>query len=370
MRAFYIERNRYICEMKAKTFFILLACVFIASGLSARKKPFSEWDSTAFCSYTIYHPYHYINTDNNWEILQALQTARTKQGLDSLGIKTTASQMMLLEIEGLIEKQDDNFWASLIPLFDSLQTVAVREYSRKIAGELYPEIEADCLNFTGFLNSKNLGSNAFSIMFSYVLDGRVWDYLNPFEELESSATWSGECWALYFPREFSCGTNTYSLDDDSREFVLCFTENQPDFIGEELDGDFIGEFLNDYGAYGKIVSPEVRDKALSLGLIHRDGSLNMTVIDKSLRNRLDAFSDKIIKHIAAYFNDSDAVPVFQERFNIANDKRKLAGTILYHEAMWDLMDLLLGKNIIDYPAVWKDGKRTSTRYAVYILNGK
>lgn len=335
---------------KGKKLLAIVSILFCSTLTFAQNKPFSEWDATAFCSHTRYHPFQYIRADNNWEILQALPTWHSRSYLDSLGIRNTDSQMMLLRIEGLLEwDRDARLWRSSIPLLDSLQTVAARDYSKRIAEQIYPDIREDCRQLVDDLHRNKQSDHAYSILFSYVLDGEIWDEFHSYEEIKSSATWDGECWAFYFPRAFKCGTNTY---DDT--FVLNWTDLQPEFVGHELDGsDFVSPFVDEYNEHGKIVSSGLLKKAEELGIVHPDGSLRVPVIDRADdSSELNRLAGSIVGKISGRFLQSDFVPVFQEKFNITGDK--LAVTMLYHEVMWDLMDLLVSDEIIRLPEIWTD----------------
>lgn len=346
-----------------KIILILLICISSTYKSKSQTKPFSEWESIAFCSYTRYHPFRYIYADNNWEIIQALREPNTRSHLDSMGIKNTASQLMLLQIEGLISREKDDKWVTTIPLLDSLQTINARKFSREIAEELYPQIKKNCSVLISHLADKNMTESAFTILFSYILDGRVWDLLGSFEDVKSSATWDGECWALYFPRNFSCGTNTY---DD--HFSICWTDKEPDFIKKELNiNSFIKPLIEDYKKYGKIITSNIRVKAEKLGLVDKNGLLLIPVIDsKNEADSINIISNQITQTISLHFAKTDIVPLFQNKFGIGTGREKLASTMLYHEVMWDLMDLLLNDKIVDYPLVWRD-KNIESTYSVILL---
>lgn len=350
--------------MIVKYFISTLLCLSCIHQTTAQTKKLKDWDATAFCSYTRYHPFNYINADNNWEILQALQIPATREQLDSLGIKTTDSQMMLLRIEGLLELQEEGRWKSLLPLLDSIQTVKTRTYSLEIATGIYSKIKTDCSTFVKSLQKQNLGENAYSILFSYILDGIAWEKLNSFEDLKNAATWSGECWAFYYHRTFSCGTNTYY-----KEFNVNWTRNQPEFINKELNTQtFIKPLIDEYDQQGKITSDELFNKALSLGIVHNDGTLRIPVINsKDKTSEFNRYADKITDTIVHHLKDSDIIPHFQQQFNISNEK--LACTILYHEIIWDLMDLLTKDEIVTLPSVWVTGDKKMT-YAITFIEKK
>lgn len=326
-------------------------------------RPFSEWESIAFCSCTRYHPFKYICADNNWEIIQALKVPNTKLYLDSVGIKNTDSQLMLLQIEGLIGREKGDKWVTTIPLLDSLQTIDARLLSQKIAAELYPQIKDDCSALIRHLAGKNMEESAFTVLFSYILDGRVWDLLGSFKDVKSSATWDGECWALYSPRKYSCGTNTY---DDC--ISVCWTDEEPAFINEELNvNSFIKPLIEDYKKYGKITTGNLHVKAETLGIVDENGMLLIPVIDsKNEADSINIISSQITQTISRHFAKTDIILVFQDKFGIGAGREKLASTMLYHEVMWDLMDLILDDKIVNYPLVWRDNNIEST-YSVILL---
>lgn len=345
--------------MKIRIFFPLI--LFLCINISAQRRDFSKWDHTAFCSYTRYHPHTYLKSDNNWDILQELCTPQTRQHLDSIGIKTTNSQMMLLRIEGFIE-QEGNKWVSLIPILDSLQTVEARSFSLDVARNIYPNIKKHCSMLVDFLKEEKLSESIYTILFSYILDGEIWKHFNSYEDLKTSATWAGECWALYTPRKFASGTNSYN------NFNVCWSENQPEYVWKELNyTTFINPFLKEYKLNGKIVSSDMCRKALALGLVEKDGSLRIPIINsKDQNSKLNVFSNKIIEPIVQYFNSTDIVGDFQKAFGIHIDKKKLACTMLYHEVMWDLIDLLLADNVIEYPNLWINKDKKFINSIVYI----
>lgn len=342
---------------KITRFLLAMACL---TTLTAQNRKFSAWDATAFCEPTVYHPFVYVNTDNNWEIIQTLQTPRTTAWLDSMGILYTRSQLLLLQIEGLIERKGDT-WHSLMSVFDSLQTLEARKLSLDIANELYPKIKGPCITFIDFLKQENFEASIYSILFAYVLDGKVWESINTFKEVNIAATWEGACWAFYFPRTFSSGTNT------TKAFHICWSKKAPAFVFDELDHTFMLKFQEDYSNYGRIVSSDLLDKSLSLGLIHADGSLRIPVLDsQDAASRLNILSDAIISPIIHYFKETNIVYAFQQQFGIRAEQERLAVTMLYHEVMWDLIDLLLADQLIRYPLVWEDHNKQSTYSVVFL----
>ena len=173
------------------------------------KRPFKEMDATAFCNYQKWHPNNYM-LDNNWQILCALRTPRTMTGFDSLGIAWNESQIRLLQVGGLLAREG-KLWKTQIPIFDQAQTRAIRQETRAFADGLIRRIEPSCRAFVAELAAQGHEANAYSLLFSYVLDGRkVWEKFPDKAALGHHATWDGLYWVMYEPRPgMKCGTNSY-----------------------------------------------------------------------------------------------------------------------------------------------------------------
>ena len=146
------------------------------------------------------------------------------------------------------------------------------------------------------------------------------------------------------------------------------SEEQPEFVWEELNyTNFIQVFMEEYKSKEKKISPGIYTKALSLGLIDEEETLRIPVIDSEDSNcKLNIISNLIVDSIVQYFTNSDIVSVFQANFKINPNQQKLACTMLYHEVMWDLMDLLIKDKIIQYPVLWRDTNKASTYSVVFI----
>ena len=76
-------------------------------GQTSKIRPYNECETVAFCSYESYDPSQYVETDNNWELLHTLRTPMSFKELKATGIPVTESQILLLQIGGLIEKENN-----------------------------------------------------------------------------------------------------------------------------------------------------------------------------------------------------------------------------------------------------------------------
>ena len=115
-------------------FALLSVTTMIKAQISIR--PYSEWEATQFVAVNGHQPEDYVTPDNNWEILYNLRTPRTQAELREMGIKCSDSQLLLLEVGGLVSKTKGK-WKATIPILDKEQTNSLRSLSKEIAESMY-----------------------------------------------------------------------------------------------------------------------------------------------------------------------------------------------------------------------------------------
>ena len=331
----------------------------IVWGQQSNFRSYKSWDKMAFCSYSTYHPFEYSQSDNNWELLLTLRTPLTAKQLDSLQIKYTDSQLMFLNIGGLIENKDDK-WHTTIPIFEESQTVAIRKQSREIAETLYAETKQDWKTFLKILAKRNQGDHAFSFAFSYSPDGKIWKngLLPGYKDLSVNPTWDGACWFMYDKRpNSSCGTNTY---------YGIFCQTWTDELSYWLGPKTIAKFINEYKENGKIEDKEFIKAAAQWGLTDESGNITIPIIDESSNDDLVQIRDVIIQKLAKGIKQYAAS--FSSEYQLGNEK--MAQVILYHEVMWDMLDILIEKKTLAKPKILmgdSNVKSSDFKHIVYIL---
>lgn len=322
-------------------------CFQVQAQEKLGERAFKEMDATAFCSYTDFHPESYL-LDNNWEILCALREPHPLSYLDSVGIRYTKSQIQLLKIGGMLASENKR-WHTQIPIFDREQTRAIRHETRAFADSLYRIIKPDCLALAEEIADEGYKANAYSIFFSYVLDGRMWDKLYTFDQIERHATWSGLYWVMYEPRKNGkIGTNGYGAlqmnwSDEQVywpdghtliSFAECIQENRVPIEDKEL-----AALLARYG-YTDV-----------------EGNVTLPVFHAEADNRLNRLTDSILTPLAnavkAY------MPQFAPEYGIKDEAS--ASIIFYHELMWDIFDILNEQGIVHRPAIL-DGEETGIEH--------
>lgn len=330
-----------------KTVFTILGLLFSSSviGQSSQIRPYNDWETIAYCSYDSYHPSQYAKIDNNWEILYALRTPMSIKELKATGIPFTYSQIILLHTGGLIESKN-NVLHTVMPIFDEEQTKSIRTLSKAIAQIVYNETKEDWAAFANELKKRNLQENAYSLVFSYVLDDKIWEKQLPsYDILQNNPTWNGAFWALYDKRPNSkCGTNS----------IGTFHQTWSDSLSYWPDYDAIAQFVNEYEHNGKIVTKELLDKSMEWGLADKNGNVTVPIIHENSNDTLVNISDDIVAKLASCLNQYSAS--FMKEYDVKSEN--LAKVILYHEVMWDMMDILVNMGIITEPDILKGSADT------------
>lgn len=145
---------------------MLLSFVGMAFEISAQTeiRPYQEWNETAFVSLKGHQPANYVRPDNNWDILYTLRTPYTQAELNAMGIPCTKSQLMLLEIGGLIQKEGKK-WHSAVPIFDKKQTDGLRAYSKQVADKIYALTKLDFQSLMEEIGCMGFKDNTASLIF-------------------------------------------------------------------------------------------------------------------------------------------------------------------------------------------------------------
>ncbi len=324
--------------MKKSILVFLLLAIHLCSKAQEQFRPFKEWESIAFCSYNKYHPFHYINSDNNWELLLALRTPMTVTELANKGLKFNMSQLNYLRIGGLIEIKGKQLHTTL-PIFDEEQTKKIRKLSRTIAEDGFIETETDYRKFVTILNEHNYKENAFSILFSYLLDGKTWSALVPSKnEISHQFTWDGIAYVMFEPRKMlKTGTNIFG--------TLHVTWSDSLSVFPKMDR--IKLFQKEFSQYGKVISPEIREEFSDLGIVNKDGEITIPILKNDEGNNINILSSTIVdKNVKVL---KKGIEEFKRITGIIDDN--YAKVILFHEMMWDTIDLLKERQLISMPFI-------------------
>lgn len=228
----------------------------------------------------------------------AFRHLHSRQYLDSIGIKTTRSQIMLLYIGGLLESVGKDRWKTTIPIFDSLQTADIRRHSKLMAAEATRKISADCKALKRLMTKQYMKGNTFTLLFSYILDNKCWKKLNAgFDNMMEAPTWKGLYWIFYNKRPFFCGTNSYTGETTINHN---WSSDDPSFINKLYSETFCKDVLEEYTKHGKILDAQILAMAVRYGMSENKGDFQIPVIDSRKDNDFNRLSESICQKMSDY----------------------------------------------------------------------
>lgn len=319
---------------------LTLLSVYTVTEAQVPVRPYGQWEATQFVAVSLLQPEDYVTVDNNWEILYNLRTPRTLEELRGMGVECSDSQLLLLRVGGLIRKAKGK-WQTTIPILDQEQTRSLRSFSEEVAGSMYTKTKADFISFTQTIHDEmGFKDNALSLVFSYLLDGRMWTKLLLFDDADSHFGWSGCYWVLYEPRTgLACGTNSYGEQD----LILTFVNS------DIVPSDSIMErYAEEIAKFGKITDTQLVSELKPYGLVNDKGEVLIPII-KRQQDHFHQMTDKLVDAISAELKSRcDSLAA---RYGIKDEKAAMV--ILYHEVMWSLLDRLIQDEIIAIPSILK-----------------
>lgn len=342
-----------------KTLLVALL-VNVVSGTMAQTsiRPYDCWNEIAFVSLGGHQLANYVRKDNNWEILYTLRQPHTIEELNNMDIECNQSQLMLLEMGGLI-KQEGKKWQTQIPILDKDQTNHLRKYSKEVANKIYATTKKDFKQLMDGINAMGFEDNTASLIFSYLLDGRMWMKLVLFEDINNHLTWSGCYWVLYDARKgLSLGTNAYGKQD----MIVTYGVTSEIVPSHKT----MKECAYEIGQYGKINNQELVQQLLPYGVVDKDGNLTVPIIKKDnnpLKEIVSVLTDKISAGL------KESVAPIRSLYGIDSDN--LTTVILYHEVMWDIIDLLIEKENLKIPEILEDenAEKSLLKHVAFYIEG-
>ena len=328
---------------------LLLVLLSVPTMIKAQTpiRPYNQWEATQFVAVNGHQPEDYVMPDNNWEILYNLRTPHTQTELREMGIKCSDSQLLLLEVGGLISKTKGK-WKTTIPILDKEQTNSLRSLSKGIAESMYAKTKADFTSLTQTITDMGFKNNAFSLVFSYLLDGRMWTKLVLFEDVNNHTSWSGCYWVLYEPRNnLACGTNGFG----EQNLILTYINS-----GIAPGNNIMDRCADEITKFGKITDTQLISQLKPYGLIDNNGNVLFPIIKKQ-QDSFHQITEKLVNSISTELKNNCGS--LTTRYGI--DDEKVAMVILYHEVMWSLVDNLIQDKVISIPAIFKDEKVNKNR---------
>lgn len=316
-------------------------------------------------------PQSVLDVDNNVELVFACQTPQDLQTLQSRKIEVTESQLLLLAAWHLLEQDDQGRFQTSFPILGPSKTAELRRMARQAAEKIASELDPDIHRFLNVLESRGWQKNGFTLLFSLVLDGLVWDILEergtvpPREISAESPFWAGTVWVLYPQRALSCGTNTVA------EGGLAVKINwSPQAIPQMhllVTGRGMEALFSAARSGGASNDPQVRRMFQGYGLFDEKG----TWVVPNLRANAETdpvygASQRLAARVAERLDEGQRSDALQRL--IGAGARSDLVIIFYHELMWELLDLLDERNLVHLPGILRgEAQREQVGQLVFIV---
>ncbi len=344
----------------AMAFAAMLVPTYEALGQQTAASPrFKEYEFNQYITSTALAPSNILRLDSNGDIALAARTETTRARLKTLGIPFSESQIALLKTFRLLEEKEDTLRTSF-PILGPKETQQLRQQVAAIAPALARRLEPQVRELQNELSRTGRERNAYSIIFSYVLDGLVWDefakrqMVHRREITVESPLWSGEVWALYPPRVFSAGTN--SMCDQGVCLKVTWTKDAiPQMLPFVADIPRLERMLDDYRKGGIVKDERTRQVFGPFDLFDESGRLTIPVIDEKMSNDLYRSASAIAVGVATQVAVLLNLGGLAHEFEFSDNEQALV--IAYHELMWDVMDQLEQRGLATKPTAFAAPKR-------------
>ncbi len=367
-------------QMRLAFFLLLLGfhSVVVAPGSALSQTappPFEAYDLIQFIQTAGPAPQNILGLDNNGELLLATRSGKSSAQLQEAGIVFNESQVQLLKAWRLLEERDNILYAQ-VPVLDASDAQALRRQTQEAAVRIGRALEEDVVHLVATLNEQGRRKNAYSILFSYVLDGIVWDHFRENNSLSARALsaeepfWSGEVWAIYPPRAFNSGTN--SISDKGVSLKLNWSRPALKKMRPFVENiATLARILDDFIERGYVQDEKAKAVFAPFNLYDETGHLTIPVIEENEHNALYRLSTALSAKIATQALDALNLQVLQEKFALETQEQTLA--IAYHELMWDLLDFWDAEGLIEKPIAFENPDRATSKDIadlVFIVRGE
>ena len=311
-------------------------------------KEFKVYKFFLFGGASLLSPYQVIKIDNNWKILLACLSEKTKNELRSMGITFTESQLHLLQLMRFLDINNEKLKTKM-PILGSAQTLALRKKVRDLVLRITPLLMSSIVDFKTELKRIDREESTYPILFSYVLDGLPWKFFYEDDLLSRSSQekpiWYGLFWAAYPPRRYSSGTNSY----DGRYASVRVTTGVD--VSKELWEGFSLSNLklirDNFTEHGKLINKKLIKELAPYEIVDSSGNLNVPIIREHTDDKLFIICESIAKKVVKFFLEDIDMQELVKKFNFNVESEALI--VCYHEFMWELLEYLEEKDIVKKP---------------------
>ncbi len=338
----------------AMVFVVGVTSVF--GGADAARGSTFEWSDYSLGQYVASRgrpPGTVLKLDNNGEILLACRNGCTLQSLEAVGVTALASQLELLSAWSLLVREGDGF-RSGVPILDGENATYLDELAIRVSEQVAQAADEELAALLTTLNEQGWQGHAWSVVFSYVLDGMVWQFLDELDYidsrlvLENGASWGGEIWAYSGPER----PTTASRGFRGVTIKVTSVESNQSFVASALSGPRSLAAMLAVGNGGGPEAAELVAHYQELGVLGPERELMVPVIDEQSRDEIFRLCEQLAGRVV------DAVHTRLDRSALMNDfgftSPSQALIVSYHSVMRRLMDLLVERGTLSLPAAIAD----------------
>jgi hypothetical protein len=309
---------------------------------------YEEYHITLFGGVNLLSPSHAIAFDNNWEILLACISEKSKNELKSMGITFTESQLYLLQLMRFLEINNEKIKTKM-PILGSMQTQALRKKVNDSVVKVAPMLVNSIKDFKTELKKIGREESTYPILFSYVLDDLPWKFFYDHELISGSnqenPIWHGLFWATYPPRKLPSGTNSY---DGRYASVMVTTGVAVDKkLWEGYNFTNLKLIRDNFTEHGNIVDTELIKELEPYEIVDPSGNLTVPIIREHSDDKLFTICESIAKKVFTFFLEDIHTQKLAEKFNFNSESESII--VCFHEFIWELIEYLEEKDIVKKP---------------------
>jgi len=328
-----------------------LALWLIPAWAQAPPSDLRDWELICYCSGREKGADEIARQDTNGQILLAARHGTTRQRLKEAHIEFTESQIDLLVSWRLLADQDGQLRTQM-PILGPDEMTRLRALLHVQAVELGGSLLPDIKTLVSVLKQRGYEDEAYTIVFSYLLDNLVWDdfdqqHVLPSMEITADHPfWSGALWAVY-PRREAPGSNSRSYG--GWKLWVMWTQPVQPLLAPLYRSSLVEPFLVDLEKSGGVSDPGIRNQMLALGIVATDGKPKVPIIREVDSDAVFASSRTIAHKISeGVLRAAQSPDLFA--LTGASD-RGVALIIAYHEFMWELLAYLEKSGVVLPPAI-------------------
>jgi hypothetical protein len=346
--------------------FLSLSCVREPPPVSlvAGKDVAPDFELICYCETVGDSPHSIVRLDNNRDLLFALREGQTTEQLRKEGWTFSDSQIRLLVDWQLADRTSSGVVTTRMPLISGETAQRLRRLSASLGNEIGAAIKGDVAEIAAALQSLGRQGSSFSIVFSYILDGLVWEecerrgLLLPHKLSADTPLWTGVFWGIHPRRPLSCGTN--SIDKDNTTLKINWSRAAKQKMGPVMSDWESLQMLTDEIAKGRRVKKrELVELFSPYGIVDANGALKIPVLDETLDDPLSDKAKRLAERIAELI--VSGLKLDEVSTLLGLNKREDALVIAYHEVMWDLLESMERDGTLARPTLFKSPEDTKTQ---------